>query len=311
MAKIVQLHRMSTAQAQLYTGPIGELIVDTSSNRILVQDGVTPGGNGVCMANLNLADLADAAVARANLGAAPITSPDFLISAAVAGDAIATLLASQTLVNKTLTAPVITSGVFTAPILGIPASGNLTNCTGYDTADLVGQMAVTNISGLGANVLAFLQAALNAAVATMLGQVPSGTGGLLGKISPTITTTQTVNARTGTASEKLFFTGLTDNVAGTSSIEIRSKLTDSVTGPTPILTTVGRSGLVQVQGTSGGNRFSDIVHVTPNSFAVISSLTDSGAPAARTYSMIGFSLNLTIAVGYNIHAVVTNIDERN
>lgn len=189
MAKIVQLHRMSTAQAGLYTGPDGEVIIDTGSHRLLVQDGLTPGGLGVCMASLNLSDLSDAAVARSNLGAAPLANPNFTGGAQVAGDTVCTLLAAQTLTNKTFTSP-----IFTAPILGTPASGNLANCTGYDTADLVGPMAVTNISGLGTNVLAFLQAALNAAVATMLGQVPTGSGGLVGKTSPTFSTNIDIGA---------------------------------------------------------------------------------------------------------------------
>lgn len=161
MAKIVQLHRMSTAQAGLYTGPAGEVIIDTGSNRLLVQDGLTPGGIGVLMAALNLSDLSDATVARTNLGAAPLANPNFTGGAQVAGDTVCTLLAAQTLTNKVLTAP-----VFTTPILGTPASGNLTNCTGYDAVDLVG---------------------LGTGVATLLGLAATGTAGLVGKTSPQFT----------------------------------------------------------------------------------------------------------------------------
>lgn len=136
MSKIVQLHRMSTALAAVYVGPQGEAIVDTGSFALRMQDGATPGGYKTCMVNLNLSDLVSAPAARTNLGAAPLDSPNFTTTAQVVGDTIITQNAAQTLTNKTFTAP-----IFTGPILGTPASGNLTNCTGYDMVDLVGMAA--------------------------------------------------------------------------------------------------------------------------------------------------------------------------
>lgn len=103
MAKIVQLHRMSSAQATLYVGPDGEAVVDTGSHRLRIQDGATPGGFGTLISNLNLSDISDPVAARNNLGAAGLISPSF-----------------------------------TTPVLGTPSSGNLANCTGYDMVDLVG-----------------------------------------------------------------------------------------------------------------------------------------------------------------------------
>lgn len=162
MTKIVQLHRMATASAGTYAGPAGEVIVDTGAYRMRVQDGITPGGWATLVAGLNLSDLSDTAVARTNLGAAPLASPAFTGGGTIDGDTIATLLAAQTLSNKQLNSPVCVT-----PILGTPASGNLTNCTGYDMTDLVG---------------------LGAGVATLLAAVPTGTGNLVGKTSPVLVT---------------------------------------------------------------------------------------------------------------------------
>ena len=44
MAKIVQFRRDSTSACSLYTGPVGEIIIDTDLLCIRLQDGVTPGG---------------------------------------------------------------------------------------------------------------------------------------------------------------------------------------------------------------------------------------------------------------------------
>ena len=76
---------------------------------------------------------------------------------------IATLAGSETLTNKTLTSPVLTT-----PVLGTPSSGTLTSCTGLPIS--------TGVSGLGTGV------------ATLLTGTPSGTSGVAGTTSPTLTT---------------------------------------------------------------------------------------------------------------------------
>lgn len=104
----------------------------------------------------------------------------------------------QTLTNKTLTSPVIntgtlntptisiptvSSGTFTnptlvTPALGTPASGNLTNCTGYDLADLV---------GAAAGILAFLASPTSANLLAALTN-ETGTGLAVFNTSPTLVT---------------------------------------------------------------------------------------------------------------------------
>lgn len=76
----------------------------------------------------------------------------------------ATTNTAQTLTNKTLTSPTLNNAVLNtptlnsptlvAPALGIPASGNLANCTNLPIS--------TGVSGLAANIAAFLAVATSA-----------------------------------------------------------------------------------------------------------------------------------------------------
>lgn len=92
---------------------------------------------------------------------------------------------ADTLTNKTLTAPVMT-----APVLGTPASGTLTNCTGLPVAGLVGVTA----SAAELNILD------NATVSTTeLNYVDGVTGPIQTQLDERKPLTGTGNAQTGTA----------------------------------------------------------------------------------------------------------------
>lgn len=98
-------------------------------------------------------------------------------AASGSGDVVTTT-ATQTLTNKTLV----------APVLGTPASGTLTNCTGLPVA--------TGISGTGAGVTAFLATPSSANLRTALTD-ETGTGSAVFATNPTIVgTTITGNAQT-------------------------------------------------------------------------------------------------------------------
>ena len=98
-------------------------------------------------------------------------------AASGSGDVVTTT-ATQTLTNKTLV----------APVLGTPASGTLTNCTGLPVS--------TGISGTGTGVTAFLATPSSANLRTALTD-ETGTGSAVFATNPTIVgTTITGNAQT-------------------------------------------------------------------------------------------------------------------
>jgi hypothetical protein len=112
-------------------------------------------------------------------------------------------------VTKQLTnALLFTGATLVAPVLGTPASGTLTNCTGLPVA--------TGVSGLGANVAAFLatpsSANLRAAVTD-----ETGTGSAVFATSPTIAT-PTLTSPTMTAPVLGVATGTSLSTTGNQTI---------------------------------------------------------------------------------------------
>lgn len=61
MSTEVQLRRGTTAEHTSFTGKVGEVTVDTTAKRLVVHDGVTPGGNRAATKVE-----ADAALSRSN-----------------------------------------------------------------------------------------------------------------------------------------------------------------------------------------------------------------------------------------------------
>ena len=148
-----------------------------------------------------------------------------------------------------------TSSNMTAPILGIPASGTLTNCIGLPVA--------TGISGLGSNVATFLSTPSSANLINALTD-ETGTGSAVFATSPTLVTPILGTPTSGTLTSctglpiTTGVSGLGSNVAtflGTpSSANLRAALTDETgtgsavfaTSPTlvtPVLGTV-TSGVI-------------------------------------------------------------------
>ena len=123
---------------------------------------------------------------------------------------VVTTTGTQTLTNKTLTAPTINNATMTAPVLGTPASGVLTNCTGSPTltapilgtpnsgtlTNCTGLPVSTGITGLAAGVATFLATPSSANLIAAVTD-ETGTGALVFANTPTLVT-PALGASTGT-----------------------------------------------------------------------------------------------------------------
>lgn len=111
---------------------------------------------------------------------------------------------AQTLTNKT----------FVAPVLGTPASGTLTNCTG---------LLISGISNLGPDVGTFLAAPTSANLATAVSSSSTGSGSLVFGTSPTLTTPVISSIVNGAATLTLPLT--TDFLVGKNTFDILTNKT--------------------------------------------------------------------------------------
>lgn len=100
MAYIVQMYRGPTSLVSIYTGPVGQIVYDTTGKFLRLQDGVTPGGIITLMAQNNLSELSDKAVARENLALGTAAEKDisfFDVSGAAAAVFASSLQKDQNL----------------------------------------------------------------------------------------------------------------------------------------------------------------------------------------------------------------------
>ena len=94
-------------------------------------------------------------------------------------DVLPIVQASTSTTKQLSVTNLFTNSTLVTPILGVPQSGTLTNCTGLPVA--------TGISGLGANVGAFLATPSSANLATAV-TGETGSGALVFATSPTLVT---------------------------------------------------------------------------------------------------------------------------
>ena len=95
------------------------------------------------------------------------------------GDVLPIVQAATSTTKQLSVSNLFTNSALTTPTLGVPQSGTLTNCTGLPVA--------TGISGLGANVAAFLATPSSANLATAV-TGETGSGALVFATSPTLVT---------------------------------------------------------------------------------------------------------------------------
>jgi hypothetical protein len=136
--------------------------------------------------------------------------------------------ATSTTKQLSMTA-LFTNSALVTPILGTPQTGTLTNCTGLPVA--------TGISGLGANVAAFLATPSSANLATAVTN-ETGSGALVFATSPTLVTpiigliANTAVATTIASAATVAPTAPVTIISGTAAIV-------TITAPAPISATGG------------------------------------------------------------------------
>jgi len=219
-----------TAASEIDTSS-GNLTLDSAGGTVAIDDNATVSGTlGVTgttslSGTLELGHASDTTIARSAAGTVTIE-----------GVTVATETNSLTLTNKTInlssntltatsaqlaaaltdetgsgSAVFATSPTLVTPVLGTPASGTLTNCTGLPIS--------TGVSGLGGNVATFLATPSSANLAAALTD-ETGSGSVVFSASPTFT--GTLSAATVTTSGNvtvggnLFVNGSTTQVNTTS-----------------------------------------------------------------------------------------------
>ncbi len=205
--------------------------------------------------------------------------------AATAGTDYITPTGTETMSNKT----------FTAPVLGTPASGNLSNCTALPIA--------TGISGLGTGIATWLATPSSANLATALTD-ETGTGVAVFGTSPTFSTGIAISTG-GTIMNASAGTRFTLNVGGSAASATASRnLADAITAFTVNNANASSTGAIMdfqaagstVASVQRSGKITAVAGTASTDVVVLSQLT--GAFKAGSFSATGTATTtFTVTIG--------------